>query len=93
VQDLGWYPKGFNDASMPAVPALGTFSELQNKDGYSVQGQSLPIEDEHIYAIAYGEDGNEKFYYHLVYVKGLTVSATEATFEMEVSVAGKVDAR
>jgi hypothetical protein len=92
VQDLGWYPGGFNDATVPAVPALGSFSNLQNKDGYSVAGQSLPIEDEHIYAIAHGEEGTDSFYYHLIYVSGLEKSEEASEFKMDVRVAGKADA-
>ena len=82
------------DASLPKAPALVKLDGLQNKDGYSTSGQSLPIEDKHVYVIANASaDDATKFYYHYIYVTGFTNDLNEkATFKMEVRVANKLDA-
>lgn len=91
IQDLGYYENGFDDLTLPAAPALSSFGELQNKDGYSVAGQSLPIEDKHVYAVAHGEGtGTEKFFYHLIYVSDIDTTVADSTsFKMQVRVSNK----
>lgn len=87
IQDLGYYALGFDDPTFPKVPKMvrGT---IQNVDGYSLQGQSIPVVADHIYAIADGEqEGSSGYYYHLVHVK--SVSSTTATVELRVS--NKID--
>jgi hypothetical protein len=90
VQDLGYYEGGFDDAFLPAAPKLLEIGEVQNKDGYSVAGQSLPLEDKHVYAVANAVAGSTtSFYYHLIYVTGLD-HATGA-FKMAVRTSNKAD--
>ncbi len=97
VQDLGYYANGFDDATLPKAPKLSAFSTLQNKDGYSVAGQSLPLEDKHMYVVGTADPTDTtspptKFYYHFIYVTGMDNDAnTAATFKMTVRVSNKVD--
>ncbi len=92
IQDLGFY-SGFDDATLPAAPKLSEFGELQNKDGYSVAGQSLPLEANHVYVVANGIAGVTSFYYHFVYVGAITNDQTAGTasFPISVRVSNKAD--
>ncbi len=92
IQDLGFY-SGFDDATLPAAPKLSEFGELQNKDGYSVAGQSLPLEANHVYVVANGIAGVTSFYYHFIYVGAITNNTTTATasFPIQIRVSNKAD--
>lgn len=91
IQDLGYYPGGFNDPTLPKIPKVTSFGTVQNLDGYSLAGQSIPVIENHIYAIATSETADptnaKNFFYHLVLVKG--VSGVAATVEFRI--ANKVD--
>jgi len=104
VQDLGYYPLGFDDPTLPKAPKLSAFGDIQNKDGYSVAGQSLPLEASHVYVIANFDSTDTaatptKFYYHQIFVQGTEsdgsitndVTTGEASFKMSVRVSNKVD--
>lgn len=91
VQDLGYYTNGFADMMLPTAPALSAFGTVQNKEGYSVAGQSVPLEDKHIYVIAHGQNKDTKsFMYDYVYV---TFSADKTSFDAEWRLSNKADAR
>ncbi len=97
IQDLGYYPAGFQDDTLPPSPKLSSFGELQNKDGFSVSGQSLPIEANHVYVVANATDAAattpSSFYYHYIYVGEITNNAVTgtATFPITVRVSNKAD--
>jgi hypothetical protein len=87
IQDLGYYALGFNDPTFPKIPTI-TLGTLQNLDGYSLKGQSIPVVKDHIYAVADGEKDNAtSFYYHLILVK----SVDSATATVEFRIANKID--
>lgn len=89
IQDLGYYANGFADEKFPAkLPALSTWSaDLQNLDGYSLSGQSIPLYKNRVYVIATDEtttSGNPtQFYYHLLWVT--SVSDNNVNFELRLS--------
>lgn len=97
IQDLGFYPGGFQDDTLPSSPKLSKFGELQNKDGFSVSGQSLPIEANHVYVVANATDITvtepSSFYYHYIYVGEITNDQTTgaASFPITVRVSNKAD--
>lgn len=93
IQDLGYYENGFNDATLPKIPkiAMGT---IQNIDGYSLKGQSVPVIANHLYVVADGEkDNSTSFYYHLIFVKSLanSTSTETATGTLEMRISNKID--
>jgi hypothetical protein len=101
IQDLGYYASGLSSTDLPPAPKLSSFTELQNKDGYSVSGQSLPLEKNRVYVIANGIGGTTSFYYHWLYVSDVTASGggsfgsstTAATVKYTLRVSNKADER
>src|SRR5262249_14958397 len=60
INDLGYYAKGFGDPTLPALPILVTDDQtigsgtnaaapIFNGGGYSVAGQTVPLQQGHIY--------------------------------------------
>lgn len=100
IIDLGFYANGFDDATLPAAaPKLvldtdvfGTGdaeSPIFNEGGYSLAGQSLPVEKNHMYVIAVGDSAATAavttFNYHWVYVSGDVTAGTATAVEMRLS--------
>ena len=92
VQDLGYYPEGFNpksiaDDNIPVNYKVKNTSGYQNTDGYSVSGQSLPLQENHIYAVATVADAAKKeYYYDLIYVSKIN---TDSSISVEMRIANK----
>jgi hypothetical protein len=84
IQDVGYYPDGFLDSALPVAPELKAFGTVQNPQGYSLSGQSILLETEHLYVVAEGtSDSPTAFYYHWVYV---TIDSADAiTMTIRVS--------
>ncbi len=99
VQDLGYYtggisPEAIEDDNFPMYYKLTKFGDVQNLDGYSIPGQSLPLQNKHVYAIATAaNDAKTSFYYDLIYVTKLTETASGAanTLTLEIRVANKAE--
>lgn len=90
IQDLGYFEQGLSDPLLPKIPNI-SLNTLQNLDGYSLQGQSLPVVANHIYVVADGEkDAPTSFYYHLIHVKSVDNPNRQAAVEIRIS--NKVDA-
>lgn len=93
IQDLGYYELGLKDPTFPKVPKI-SLGKIQNLDGYSLKGQSIPVVADHIYAVADGEQENpSSFYYHLIYVKSVSNNAASSTANatVEIRVSNKID--
>src|SRR5690606_15926111 len=89
IQDLGYYPGGFSDPSFVKAPELATDS-LINDGGYSLEGQSIVLEENHIYVVveASGDDASDN-YYHYVYVSNIGADSASVDFDMTIRVGQK----
>lgn len=100
IIDLGFYADGFADNTLPSIAPTfvldtnvfttgGHTSPVFNGGGYSLAGQSVPLEKNHVYVFAVGDGAATtavtEFYYHWLYVSGTVTPGENVAVEMRLS--------
>ena len=95
IRPLGFFADGFADSrfsqQIAAAPALSLSASdtAKNPNGYSIEGQSVPIYANHIYVLASGDQSSDEvssFYYDWIYIDSVDCSSNcSVSFEMLLS--------
>lgn len=102
ILPLGYFANGFSDSNFIAQIDAATALDLQsptatkNPGGYSIEGQSVPIYESHIYVLASGDQSVEdptSFYYDWFYVSALDCDARPCSIEFDVLLSKNPDVR
>ncbi len=87
VKRMGYYPDGFAGFSEKAPQLAVDPNDIEHGGGYSIEGQSVLMEDNGMFAIAVGDAARAnttKFYYHYLWIDGSS-AGTSVKFELRLA--------
>ena len=101
IRPLGYFADGFADSrfieqiNSAPVLTLSSTDDAKNPNGYSLEGQSVPIYANHIYVLASGDqstDTPQSFYYDWIFIKSVDCTGN-CSVSLEMLVSRNLDER